>query len=208
MNKRQQLGIESRQKILDAAERLLAKRGYSGMSINQLSKDSGLPVASLYWHFGSKAGVVAAVLDRRADLVFDAILRDVEVPDDPFEALDQMIRRGAAAVDENPDFFRLVAFLSMESSEDTAAIASTLQGIHDRAVSGWHDRLVHVFQPRTPAEEAATKDLAELGRTMYLGAAVLWETHGQVPFTRASRAFEELLQSRLPRRKGSRTAAK
>ena len=60
MNKRQQLGAESREKILDAAERLLSQRGYTGTTISQLSKDSGLPVASIYWHFNNKVGVLAA----------------------------------------------------------------------------------------------------------------------------------------------------
>lgn len=197
MNKRQELGIQSKQKILDAAERLLANRGYAGMSTTQLSKDSGLPVASIYWHFGNKAGVVAEVVNRHSDSVFKSLAYETREGQDSFDALDDLIRRSTDAIGTHTDFFRLVAFLSMDTSEDSAATAAAVQGIHDRAVATWNEGLVQVFQPRTAAERAKVLDLAELGRTMYLGGVVLWATHGQGPLTRAIRAYEEMLRATL-----------
>jgi AcrR family transcriptional regulator len=201
MNKRQQLGAESREKILDAAERLLSQRGYTGTTISQLSKDSGLPAASIYWHFTNKVGVLAAVLDRRSDAVIEEMLDATVEVDDPFDALSQFIQRGAAATVKYPDFFRLVAFMSMESNDETAQIAPTIQGIHDRAVSALNEGLVRIFQPRTPAEHAATSDLAELARSMYLGSVVLSPTQGDTPFNRARRAYVELVQCALEKQR-------
>lgn len=48
------------------ASRLMATRGYDGTSISALAKSSGLPASSIYWHFGSKEGVLKAVMERGA----------------------------------------------------------------------------------------------------------------------------------------------
>jgi AcrR family transcriptional regulator len=195
MNKRQEQGAESRRKILDAAERLFALSGYAGMSTSQLSRDSGLPVASLYWHFGSKIGILAAVLDRRAEAVFDEIAHSDSHDDSPFEALDEHIERAVAAVDKYPDFFRLVASLSVDSNPEIEQIRPTLQGIHDRTITTWYDWFVPIFRPKTRAERTATRDLAELARAMYLGGVLLTPTQGHAPFKRAIRAYVALLHA-------------
>src|SRR6476620_6213468 len=71
--KKQQQGEQSRALILDATERLMATRGYAATSISDIRKACGLPPRSLYWHFGSKEGVLAAVMQRGADRFFAAI---------------------------------------------------------------------------------------------------------------------------------------
>lgn len=205
MNKRQQLGAQSREKILDAAERLFAQRGYTGMTTSQLSKESGLPAASLYWHFGNKIGVLAAVLNRRADSVFEELLAYEADPDDPFDTLNQLVQRSVAGVAKYPEFYRLIAFLSMETSADTEQIAPTIQGIQDRAVNTWHNVLTRVLEPSTPAEHAAAWDLAELARAMYMGGVLLAPMQGQMPFNRAIRGYVDLLHGALEQSKSLRS---
>ena len=39
-------------------------RGYSGTSIAAVSKASGLPPSSIYWHFTDKDDLLAAVIER------------------------------------------------------------------------------------------------------------------------------------------------
>src|SRR5687767_10421400 len=73
MTKRQQQGQSSRELILDATERLMATRGYAATSISDIRSACGLPASSIYWHFGSKEGVLAAVMERGADRFFAAI---------------------------------------------------------------------------------------------------------------------------------------
>ena len=58
-------GDETRQKIIDAAEALMAERGVEAVSINEIVKAAGQRNPSaLNYHFGNKAGVVQAVFDR------------------------------------------------------------------------------------------------------------------------------------------------
>src|SRR5512144_1761483 len=57
-------GEESRQRILDAATEVATERGYEGTTISLVSKKSGLPPTSIYWHFADKDDLIAAVIDR------------------------------------------------------------------------------------------------------------------------------------------------
>ena len=57
-------GEQSRQRILDAATELATERGYEGTTISLVSKKSGLPPTSIYWHFTDKDDLIAAVIER------------------------------------------------------------------------------------------------------------------------------------------------
>lgn len=55
---------DTRTKILDAAERLFAERGYRGTSVRAITDLAGANLAAVGYHFGSKAELVAAVARR------------------------------------------------------------------------------------------------------------------------------------------------
>ena len=52
--------------ILDAAERLMLERGYIAASIAAIAAEAGVVVQTIYNSVGSKADVLAAVLERGA----------------------------------------------------------------------------------------------------------------------------------------------
>ena len=56
-------GAASRRRILDAAAEIAGERGYAGTSISEVSKRSGLPNSSIYWHFADKDALFAAVIE-------------------------------------------------------------------------------------------------------------------------------------------------
>src|SRR5262249_61699856 len=56
--------LSSRDKILDAAETLFAKRGYAGVGLSELAEVVGLGKSSLFHHFENKAQLYAAVAAR------------------------------------------------------------------------------------------------------------------------------------------------
>jgi AcrR family transcriptional regulator len=57
----------TRERILDAAERLFAQRGFHGVSIRDITGAAGVDVALANYHFGSKQGLLEAVFVRRAE---------------------------------------------------------------------------------------------------------------------------------------------
>lgn len=50
--------------LLDCAERLLQKRGYSGFSFNDLAKEVGITTASIHYHFPTKANLGECLVKR------------------------------------------------------------------------------------------------------------------------------------------------
>jgi AcrR family transcriptional regulator len=57
----------TRERILDAAERLFAQRGFHGVSIRDITGAADVDVALANYHFGSKMGLLEAVVQRRAE---------------------------------------------------------------------------------------------------------------------------------------------
>lgn len=52
-------------KILDAAENAFADHGYNGASMRDIVSEAGVNLATVYYYFGSKNGLMEAVLKRR-----------------------------------------------------------------------------------------------------------------------------------------------
>ena len=57
---------DTKQKILDAAERLFAEQGYSATSLRQIIGEAGVNLASVHYHFGSKEELLHELILRKA----------------------------------------------------------------------------------------------------------------------------------------------
>lgn len=68
----------TRDKILDASERLFARRGFYGVSIRDITASAGVDVALVNYHFGRKLELFAAVLERRAEILNELRLERLE----------------------------------------------------------------------------------------------------------------------------------
>src|SRR6202165_2201366 len=142
--KKQQQGENSRELILDATERLMATRGYAATSINDIRKACGLPPSSIYWHFGSKEGVLAAVMARGADRFFAAI----PTSEDAEGQLAVLSRLQS----QHPDFLRLFYMLSLERGTDPA-VAAVIRRVRDTAIGRFRDAITGLL----PADAAPSK---------------------------------------------------
>lgn len=73
----------SREAIVTAAIQLLDREGLAALSMRRLAEELGTGAASLYWHVGSKDGLL--------DLVLDEIIGEQQVPDpDPARWQEQL----------------------------------------------------------------------------------------------------------------------
>lgn len=63
---------DTREKILDAAEELIIEHGYAGTSLRAIAASAEVNLAATHYHFGSKKGLLAAVLHRRIEPINDA----------------------------------------------------------------------------------------------------------------------------------------
>lgn len=56
-------------RIIEVAERLFAKRGFNGVSLREITSEAGVDVALVKYYFDSKQGLFDALLQRRADVL-------------------------------------------------------------------------------------------------------------------------------------------
>lgn len=67
------IGEATRERILDTALEVIAKRGYSSAGVNEIVELSGTSKGSFYFHFPSKERMVMALLERMSDKLIDKV---------------------------------------------------------------------------------------------------------------------------------------
>ncbi len=58
--------IDTKHRILDAAERLISEHGYAATSLRQIIAEAGVNLASVHYHFGSKEELLDELVMRKA----------------------------------------------------------------------------------------------------------------------------------------------
>lgn len=105
---------ETTQIILDAAEKLFAERGYSGISVRDIGREADVSHALVHRYLGSKREIYLTVLRRNEN----AILQAAGDTDDLRKALSLMLREGLRS---HRTYLRIIAHsaLSGMSFDDT-----------------------------------------------------------------------------------------
>lgn len=128
-------GEQTREDVMRAAESLMAAHGYRATSMNDLIVESGVASSSIYWHFGSKAGVLAALMERGATAFFDSIQAAAPAAshDDPRAALEHVIHHSLNTVKENPSFLTLY-FDFLLHPDDEPAVQEQVTAVRKAAL--------------------------------------------------------------------------
>jgi AcrR family transcriptional regulator len=184
--KKQQQGEQSREQILDATEKLMGTRGYAATSISDIRQACGLPASSIYWHFGSKDGVLAAVMERGAQRYFAAIPAQAAVG----RQLDAVVNQQS----QHPDFLRLFLLLSLERSDDPA-VAEVVRRVRDTAIARFRDAIAQLL-PADVGEQKAQRVLAELAAmAVALSDGIFLAVHLEPDTTNLDRMYRRLYQT-------------
>lgn len=65
------VGGQTRERLLDVAERLFASRGFAATSVRRITREAACNLAAVNYHFGSKLGLYQEVFRRRLEAVRD-----------------------------------------------------------------------------------------------------------------------------------------
>jgi len=79
----QERKAETRAKLLAAAADLFADQGIDAVSVDAVAEAAGRTSGAVYAHFGSKQGLLLALLDSWKDSVLAVLLAEVAVSDSP-----------------------------------------------------------------------------------------------------------------------------
>lgn len=84
-------GTLTREKILDAAQRLILDRGYAGMTVDNVLEKVGITKGAFFYHFKSKDDLARSLIQRFADkdarVYGDVRARAEKLSDDPLQQM-------------------------------------------------------------------------------------------------------------------------
>lgn len=143
------------------------------MVISELSARSGLPASSIYYHFGSKLGVLAALLER-ASAQFHASFPSPSSFDGhpPLERFELWFTAACTSLDIHPEYLRLLLAVVVGSHSDTDDVRLTVNRIRNQAHASWIDALTPIFDSQTGDSRRLVEQLAVLGRALTDGLSV------------------------------------
>ncbi|MBU0514405.1 MAG: TetR/AcrR family transcriptional regulator [Proteobacteria bacterium] len=109
------------ERILAAATRVFAQKGFDGAEVGQIAREAGVAKGSMYNYFASKEDLFTFVcqdgLERHRRAVYDGLAEDADI----YALVDHVFCRGVDFVLKNPDYIRLylsVAGAGMERFAD------------------------------------------------------------------------------------------
>jgi AcrR family transcriptional regulator len=163
ISKRVAQGLRSRDSLLRAAARHFAERGFSATSIDDVCREAGVVKSAVYWHFASKEGLLAAVLEETATAWIEGIVASVHQTGDPRERLTRAISGMRELVETRPALLRLLHSMLLERTAESAETRAVLLRVFDRARAALVDGIAEVIGIRPPGlESTAALALAAL----------------------------------------------
>jgi len=168
---------DTRERVIRAAAELFAARGFAGSSISAIRDASGALPSSIYWEFGSKEGLLLAVLeDSAARWLEQARACAVRAMAQPIPSA--ALRLGAYlgyladALAERPEFLRLLLLLSLERRDVDERSLQAIRHVRRCAL----ESLAHLYAEAgivDPADqESAAIDLARASLAFFDGAFI------------------------------------
>jgi AcrR family transcriptional regulator len=144
---------DTRERLLDVAEDLFAEQGISGTSLRELTRAADANLAAVHYHFGSKEGLLDAVVERRAEPInrerleaLDA-LEARETPPVVEDVLWAMLAPGVRTLRELPESGQKLQRLIARINAQPAEIVEPLYRRHFGEVG---QRLVRALQSALP----------------------------------------------------------
>jgi TetR/AcrR family transcriptional regulator len=84
--------VDTRNKILEVAEKEFALEGYAGAHLQRIAEQVGVQKTALYYYFPSKAALYTAVLERMLEAFDRCVSEALDRPGTPEEQLERLLR--------------------------------------------------------------------------------------------------------------------
>ncbi len=158
----------TREVILDAGTELMADRGFAATTIGAICRATDCAPTAIYWHFGSKEGLLAAIVERSIERWYaelDAAMRaeapDVTVPPPP--DLNRFFGVIADSYRHAPQALRLLLWLGLDRSHPDRAVRTAVQQARRSAVERMAASIGALFEGSAAAGlRSASESLARL----------------------------------------------
>jgi AcrR family transcriptional regulator len=172
-------GARSREAVLDAAERLMAEHGYEAATVAALVEEAGIPPSSIYHYFGSKEGVLLAVMERGAERFFDALPDIDQRVGARAEHLRTLVETVATTLEHHPDFLRILVVMAAQPiNAGQGEVHEVVNRVREAALVRLRAQMAIVFGIDRKGKTA--DHLARFALAAFDGAFVAYQSHPQV----------------------------
>ena len=176
-------GARSREAVLGAAERLMAEHGYQAATVAALVEEAGIPPSSIYHYFGSKEGVLLAVMERGAERFFEALPALDRRMASQADHLRALVEAVATALDDNPNFLRiLVVMATQPAGTEAGEVQRVVERVREMALTRLRQQMRIVFG--VERRSAAADHLARFALAAFDGAFVAQQANPKVSLLR------------------------
>jgi len=148
--------VKSRERVLDAAERIMAEHGFEAATLARVVEESGIPMSSVYHYFGSKDRILLAVMERGADRFFADLPDLSRRPGRPAQHLARVVLGAVGTLERHPDFLRmLIVFAAQPPAAGDGEIQAVVRRVRDHALELLRGQITAAFgdDPRSPATD-------------------------------------------------------
>jgi AcrR family transcriptional regulator len=155
--------LETKDRILDAAERLFAERGFASTSMRIITQSAGVNLAAVNYHFGSKLALFSEVFARRLQPVNAeriAMLEELESKagegsldlEGVLRAfIDPILRMNKSMEDQGVSFLRLA---KRAHTDENPQVRSTLHNLFKEVFVRFHEAMCRAIPETSPPEIA------------------------------------------------------
>ncbi|MQY07023.1 TetR/AcrR family transcriptional regulator [Actinomadura macrotermitis] len=184
----------TRERLFAAAIELIAERGFAATTVDQIAERAGVAKGTVYYNFGSKAAMFAALLEYGVDR-FAVTLREAADGLEPLAALEAVVGAELAFIGAHEPFARLLIAETWRSGGDWQRAARL---IRERAIAVLADVLRAAVDAGTLRADLDVATAASAVFGMVLTVALDWRAlQPDRPMSDVHATLMDLLRGRL-----------
>ena len=149
-------GVKYRELVLDAAERVMATRGFEAATLARVVAEAGIPMSSVYHYLGSKDGILLAVMERGADHFFADLPDLSRQAGRPVQHLARVVSAAIDTLERHPDFLRLlIGFAVQPPAAGDGEVQAVVRRVREHALGLLREQIAVAFgdDPQGPATD-------------------------------------------------------
>jgi AcrR family transcriptional regulator len=188
----EQRAIETRERIIEAAARIFARRGYGDATVQDIAGEAEISMGALYHHFASKEELFRAIVDEH--IKREVLEYQPQQASSVREAIEHFVAFQADHLRRDPEFRSLSMELWAQAAREPwaqAACAASFRTFRDLLA-----RLLTIAQEAGVARgDLDIESAAVLLEALFAGLQVQWAVDPDaVDFDRVARTWADLIE--------------
>lgn len=172
-------GAETRERILDVAQKSVLAKGFGSTSIEEIVANAAITKSGFFYHFADKNALATALIDRYIEvddkLLDDLLRRARELTDDPLQIVLVGLKLFAELIEDMPNGHP--GCIVATAAYQDRLFDSHVREANRRAVLGWRKRFRRLINDVADAyvlrDDVALDDLADMVSTVVEGGVVM-----------------------------------